>query len=515
MLLISFSSAVFCGCGDKYAEDGTAKSIMADSAASADDLTDVSTDAVSDPSVKVHAEKTNSWEDDKAAYSQYTLSITNESDSDITGWSADISVPEKTELSQSWNCSAECKGGRLSLKNVDYNSKIASGSEYHDTGLIIMCSDEIPDVLKESTFSYNIGGKEDRCAITTESSSSKDTSYSDKDSIEADAAKTDETAGKADINEKADTVKGEKDNMDSDDKVTALHVDGTDLKNAKGDKIQLKGISSHAMALYPQYINEKSIKTFRDDWHANVFRLAMYTMEDGGYCNGGDQKKLEALIDTAVSACKKLDMYVIIDWHILSDGNPLTHEKESEAFFEKMSKKYAGIPNVIYEICNEPNNSDWKTQIKPYAEDIIPIIRKNDKNALILVGTNTWSQDVDEVSSDPLEYDNIMYSVHFYAGTHKEPLRIKVIKALNAGTPVFVSECSICNADGSGNADTASGNEWMDFIYKYNLSYIEWSLSNKAESSAILKPSCKKTSGYTDDDLTEIGKWYKDVMSTR
>ena len=499
MMLFTLSSVVFCGCGNKNGNEN-------------DNDKSETTDVAGDAPISVYAQKTNSWEDDKAAYSQYAISITNESDSDITGWSADICVPEKTELTQSWNCSAECKDGRLSLKNVDYNSKITSGSEYHDTGLIIMCSDEMPDLLKGSIFSYNIDGKENKCVITTDSSSSKNASDSGKKSIDTDKADTDKTTVTADT---ADTAKGEKDNMNSDDKVTALHVDGTDLKDAKGDKIQLKGISSHAMALYPQYINEKSIKTLRDEWHANVFRLAMYTMEDGGYCNGGDQKKLEGLIDTAVSACKKLDMYVIIDWHILSDGNPLTNEKESEAFFEKMSKKYAGVPNVIYEICNEPNNSDWKTQIKPYAEDIIPIIRKNDKNALILVGTNTWSQDVDEVSTDPLQYDNIMYSVHFYAGTHKEPLRLKIVKALNAGTPVFVSECSICNADGSGNADVISGNEWMDLIYKYDLSYIEWSLSNKAESSAILKPSCKKTSGYTDDDLTEIGKWYKDVMSTR
>ena len=303
--------------------------------------------------------------------------------------------------------------------------------------------------------------------------------------------------------------------MNTEFKVTPLKVVGTDLTDEDGGKVQLKGISSHALALYPQYVNEDSLRTLRDEWHANVFRLAMYTMEDGGYCNGGDQKKLEASIDTAVKACQKLNMYVIIDWHILSDGNPLTHEKEAEAFFEKMSKKYAGIPNVIYEICNEPNNSDWKTQIKPYADDIIPIIRKNDKNVVILVGTNTWSQDVDQVATDPLKYDNIMYSLHFYAGTHKEQLRLKAVNAIKAGTPVFISECSICTADGNGAADTESGNDWMDLIYKYNLSYIEWNLSNKAESSAMLKPSCTKTSGYTDDDLTEIGKWYKDVMSTR
>lgn len=123
--------------------------------------------------------------------------------------------------------------------------------------------------------------------------------------------------------------------MNTEFKVTPLKVVGTDLTDADGDKVQLKGISSHALALYPQYVNEDSLRTLRDEWHANVFRLAMYTMEDGGYCNGGDQKKLEQSIDTAVKACQKLDMYVIIDWHILSDGNPLTHEKEAEVFLRR------------------------------------------------------------------------------------------------------------------------------------------------------------------------------------
>ena len=108
-----------------------------------------------------------------------------------------------------------------------------------------------------------------------------------------------------------------------------------------------------------------------------------------------------------------------------------------------------------------------------------------------------------------------MYSLHFYAATHKQDLRLKLVKALNDKTPVFISECSICDASGNGTVDRESGQEWMDLIYKYGLSYVEWNLSNKDEASAILKPSCNKTSGYTDADLTETGKWYKDVMSTR
>ena len=478
----------------------------------------ISSDSVSssDSALTVRAIKSNSWESDKAAFAQYELNISNNSGHKITYWSASLCVPKGTELSQSWNCTAVCTDGKFSVKCVDYNSSIDTQTDYHDTGLIISCKDDIPEICAGSVFSYKMDGKSYTCNISDTGKESED---QEKSSVTDESAGSKSKSGTQSESE-SKSVKGvnageDKNSMNTEFKVTPLKVVGTDLTDADGDKVQLKGISSHALALYPQYVNEDSLRTLRDEWHANVFRLAMYTMEDGGYCNGGDQKKLEQSIDTAVKACQKLNMYVIIDWHILSDGNPLTHEKEAEVFFEKMSKKYAGIPNVIYEICNEPNNSDWKTQIRPYADDIIPIIRKNDKNVVILVGTNTWSQDVDQVATDPLKYDNIMYSLHFYAGTHKEQLRLKAVNAIKAGTPVFISECSICTADGNGAADTESGNDWMDLIYKYNLSYIEWNLSNKAESSAMLKPSCTKTSGYTDDDLTEIGKWYKDVMSTR
>ena len=528
-----------CGCTGKDAESASKAATDSDVVSSSESEKTLETEIISservssdnvsservstsDSELTVRAIKSNSWENDKSAFAQFELNISNNSGHKITDWSASLCVPKGTELSQSWNCTAVCTDDNLSVKCVDYNSSIDTQTDYHDTGLIISCKDDIPEICAGSVFSYNMDGQSYTCDITDT------TDISDTGKISAgqdkDSGKEETVGSQSESNTKSDpeskSVKGVnagegKNSMNTEFKVTPLKVVGTDLTDEDGGKVQLKGISSHALALYPQYVNEDSLRTLRDEWHANVFRLAMYTMEDGGYCNGGDQKKLEASIDTAVKACQKLNMYVIIDWHILSDGNPLTHEKEAEAFFEKMSKKYAGIPNVIYEICNEPNNSDWKTQIKPYADDIIPIIRKNDKNVVILVGTNTWSQDVDQVATDPLKYDNIMYSLHFYAGTHKEQLRLKAVNAIKAGTPVFISECSICTADGNGAADTESGNDWMDLIYKYNLSYIEWNLSNKAESSAMLKPSCTKTSGYTDDDLTEIGKWYKDVMSTR
>jgi len=146
--------------------------------------------------------------------------------------------------------------------------------------------------------------------------------------------------------------------------------------------------------------------------------------------------------------------------------------------------------------------------VKEYANDIIPVIRGNSPDSIILVGTPTWSQDIHKASESPLEFKNIMYSLHFYAGTHKDSLRKRLDDYVSKGLPVFVDEFAICTADGNGKNDLESGRLWLELIKKHNLSFMAWNLSDKAESSSILKN--KKLSGWTDDDLTEWGKWIKD-----
>jgi endoglucanase len=240
----------------------------------------------------------------------------------------------------------------------------------------------------------------------------------------------------------------------------------------------------------------------------------MYTDEYGGYCNGGDKENLKQLIDTGVQSATELGMYVIIDWHILNDLTPVKYQSEAESFFAEMSAKYKDYDNVIYEICNEPNGGTSWSEIKGYAEDIIPIIRENDSDAIIIVGTPNWSQDVDVVADDPITgYDNIMYAIHFYAATHTDSIRSKVKTAHDKGLPIFVSEFSICDASGNGSIDYDQAKLWFDLIGDYNMSYVAWNISNKDETSSVIKSSCTKTSGWSDDDLSDTGIWIKNQMS--
>lgn len=293
-------------------------------------------------------------------------------------------------------------------------------------------------------------------------------------------------------------------------KLPELKVKGTQLVNDKGKPVRLKGISTHGLSWFPEYVNQKSFTQMKKKWGINTVRLAMYTAEYNGYCTGDakNRKALEKKIDEGVEYATKAGLYVIIDWHILSDGDPKTYEKQSLAFFKKMAAKYKDHTNVIYEICNEPNGgTSWAT-IKSYAKKVVKAIRAKDKKAVIIIGTPTWSQDVDLVADSPIKgYKNLMYTLHFYAGTHGEYLRTKAQAALDKGLPLFVSEFGISDASGNGNLNKEEGGKWMKFLRKHKISYIGWNLSNKGESSSLIKPSCKKTSGFSDGNLTPWGKW--------
>lgn len=294
----------------------------------------------------------------------------------------------------------------------------------------------------------------------------------------------------------------------------SLHVKGTKLVDKKGHEVQLRGVSTHGLSWYPQYVNDKCFAQLHDKWGANVVRLAMYTEEYNGYCSGDAKNRsdLKKLIKKGVRLAKKHKMYVIVDWHILSDGNPNSHKKEAKAFFREMSREFKGYNNVIYEICNEPNNgTSWK-EIKSYARSVISTIRKNDKKAVIVVGTPTWSQDVDQAAADPIKGDNIMYALHFYAATHKADLRNKMTAAINKGLPVFVTEYGICDASGNGAIDKKEADRWVQTMDEYGVSYIAWNLSNKQESSSIIKSSCPKVSGFKKNELSDEGRWLYNLL---
>lgn len=283
-----------------------------------------------------------------------------------------------------------------------------------------------------------------------------------------------------------------------------LQVVGTRLCNEAGEPVVLRGMSSHGIQWYDRYASSQAIaNTARRG--ANLFRVAVYT-EEGGYLSNPAAvfQKAAAAVDAAIAN----DMYVILDWHILSDGNPMSHLEEAKSFFAAMAERYQNSPAVLYELCNEPNGSvTWEGDIKPYAEQVIPAIRAYAPKAVILVGSGTWSQDIHLAARSPLAGENLMYTLHFYAGTHGEELRQRLEGALKAGLPVFVSEWGTSRADGSGGVYLKEAAEWLDFLSARNISWANWSLCDKNETSAALRPGTPPDRVWTQEDLSESGQF--------
>ena len=298
-----------------------------------------------------------------------------------------------------------------------------------------------------------------------------------------------------------------------------LHVEGSGLMNEANKICQLKGISTHNLSLYPEYINEACITDLTERFGISAFRLAMYSAEADdvkGYADSDDAHRayLEKMILDAVKVCAKLGIYVLVDWHILLDYNPNIHADSAIQFFSNICPKLKEYDNVLYEICNEPNGGTGWKDIKAYAEEVIPVIRQYDDDAIIIVGTPNWSQYVDQAAADPITgYDNIMYALHFYAATHKDSLRKTMMAAIDAGLPVFVTEYGICDASGSGGIDEYQANEWVKTMNSYNVSYVAWNLSNKNETSAMISSGCNKVSGFSESDLSACGKWVYEMLT--
>ena len=290
------------------------------------------------------------------------------------------------------------------------------------------------------------------------------------------------------------------------------------MVDQNGVPTQLRGASTHGMHWFPQYVNQNAFQTLRDDWGINMVRLVCYPRDGGsvGYLTGGDSTKqqLDTLIQNGVDYATKLGMYALVDWHVHA-YNPNEYLKEAKIFFTKYATMYKDHDNVLYEICNEPTGTNWYSgngkDLYTYCSEVIKTIRAIDPDAIIICGTNTWSQDVDQVAAKPMKalgYENIMYTFHFYSATHKENLMEKVRLATKDGTPIFVTEFGICSADGNGSYDAENADRWIALLDELNISFACWSYSNCNEKSAYFKSSCSNVGGdWTADDLTTTGKW--------
>lgn len=432
----------------------------------------------------VQWKKSSSWEEGGKKCGGYEIVITNNGDT-VNSWTAKVTVPGNTKLMSQWNGIFSISGNTMTVKNESYNGTIEKG--------------------KSVSFGFNYSAdayiNEGKVTVngSTAGTSAGNNSSNNNNNNTSTTKKPAATVPQAPSDPKGTTPVSQH---------GQLSVKNGQLVDKSGKGYQLRGMSTHGLTWFPEFVNESAFKTLRDDWNTNVVRLAMYVDEWGnGQCYMGNKSGSLELLEKGVDICIKLDMYVIIDWHVLNPGDPSKYTNEAKSFFETVSKRYAKYPNVIYEICNEPNGgASWSGNIKPYAEKIIPVIRKNAPNSVIIVGTPTWSQEIDKPLSDPLNYKNVMYAFHFYAATHAG-LRSNVENCVAQGLPVFVSEFGTCDASGGGANDFNETQKWLSYFDKQGISYCNWSICNKDETCSVLRPGTSANGNWSESDLTENGKW--------
>ncbi|MBM7662891.1 endoglucanase [Bacillus mesophilus] len=313
-------------------------------------------------------------------------------------------------------------------------------------------------------------------------------------------------------------------NSSSVSKLSIAEVEGQKvLVDEKGEVVQLRGMSAHGLQWYSSILNENAFAAFKNDWNANVVRLPLYIGENG-YAKNPEamMEKMIKGIDLAIAN----DLYVIVDWHVHYPGDP-NHEDYAGAmdFFKEISSLYPNHPNIIYEVANEPsergdgvtNDREGWLKVKTYAEPIIKMLRDHGNENLVLVGSPSWSQRPDLAADDPIDDSNTAYTLHFYSGSHSDGHVMNNAKyALENGVAVFVSEFGTSESNGHNGPYIEESDEWLDFLDEHHVSWVNWSASNKYESSAVLMPDTNMDPGedqvWSDEEITEAGHYIRDRL---
>jgi endoglucanase len=277
-----------------------------------------------------------------------------------------------------------------------------------------------------------------------------------------------------------------------------LSVKGIQLTDEHGNATVLNGVSYGWHNWWSPFYNKESVNWLATDWKCSAVRAAMGVEPKEGYLDKPDwsKEKVEAVVDGAIES----GIYVLIDFHSHNIRLP-----EAKVFFTDMATKYGKYPNVIYELYNEPVKDSW-AQVKEYSIELIKTIRAIDPDNVILVGSPHWDQDIHLAADDPIPgFNNIMYTCHFYAGTHGQSLRDRCDYALKKGIPVFISESAGMEASGDGPINYSEWQKWIDWCATNKISLISWSVSAKKETCSMIKPGVSVQGNWKEADLNESG----------
>ncbi|PRX20948.1 cellulase family glycosylhydrolase [Actinoplanes italicus] len=408
---------------------------------------------------------------------QAQVTVNNNTSSQISTWKVELTFPAGTTVAQSWNATQAGSGSTYTFTPAGWNATIAAGAST-SFGFIVNGAGRPTSCL--------VNGQ--ACTGTTPSSPSP--SVPSSPSPSASTSTPPPTSGTP------VQVNGQ------------LRVCGTKLCNESGQAVQLKGMSTHGIQWFPNCYTDASLDVLAKEWNSDLFRISMYVQEQGYETDpAGFTNRVNNLVEEATER----GMYALIDFHILTPGDPAFNLERAKTFFAQVSARHANKKNVIYEIANEPNGVSW-AQIKNYADQVIPVIRANDPDGVVIVGTRGWSSlgvsegsNSSEIVNNPVSASNVMYAFHYYAASHKDNYRAEVERAA-ASLPLFVTEFGTVTYTGDGAVDVASSNAWFDLLDRLKIGYANWTYSDASEGSAAFKPgTCNAGSFAGTGSLTESG----------
>ncbi|GIF73827.1 hypothetical protein Asi02nite_33450 [Asanoa siamensis] len=295
----------------------------------------------------------------------------------------------------------------------------------------------------------------------------------------------------------------------------ALRVCGTRLCDSAGQPVQLRGMSTHGIQWYAQCVTGPALDVLARDWRADVLRVSTYVQEDG---YASDPRRFTELVDDLVDLATARGLYVIVDWHILDPGDPMANLARARTFFAEIARRHAGADNILYEIANEPSGVSW-SRIRSYAEQLIPVIRTHDPDAVVLVGTRGWSSlgvsegaDEREVVADPVRAANVMYTFHFYAASHDRRYLDTLSRAADR-LPMFVTEFGTQTYTGDGGNDFARAQSYLDLMAAKGIGWVNWNWSDDKRSGAVFERGTCAANAYADPArLKPAGVWIRDRL---
>ncbi|GIG23585.1 endoglucanase [Cellulomonas chitinilytica] len=425
---------------------------------------------------------TNQWNDGFGA----NVVLTNLGD-DVNGWTVGWTFPSGQKVTNLWNGTLTQSGSTVSVKDAGWNASVRKGGT--------------------ASFGFNgswSGANAVPTQFTVNGTACTGSTTSTPTPTQTSTPTPTTTTPPPPTGTTPLAINGQ------------LHVCGVNLCNQYNKPIQLRGVSTHGLQWFPSCYNTSSLDTLANDWKADVLRIAMYVNEDGYTTNPA---AFTAKVNDLVDQAEARGMYAIIDFHTLTPGDPNVNLDNAKTFFKNVATRNASKKNVIYEIANEPNGVSWD-QIRTYANQVIPVVRAADSDAVVIVGTRGWSSlgvsngsSSAEIVANPIAFSNIMYTFHFYAASHTDTYRNEVRNAASK-LPLFVTEWGTTSATGGGTVDIASSTAWLDLLDSLKISHVNWTYSDADESSAAFKPGTCSGSNYGTSQLSQSGQFVRSRIMT-